>query len=49
LTGVVCHSDEFVGLNKYLSGNIILNDTAEVKLEDEMISELKEALFEKPK
>ena len=49
LTGVVYYSDEFVGLDKYLHGNIILNDTAEVKLVDEMVSELKEALFEKLK
>jgi hypothetical protein len=48
LTGVICYSDEFVGLEKYLSGNIILNDSAEVKLEDKMILELKEALFGKP-
>ena len=48
LTGVICYSDEFIGLDKYLSGYIILNDTAEVKLDDKMISELKKALFEKP-
>ncbi len=48
LTGVIGYRDEFIGLNKYLSGNIILNDSAEVKLEDKMILELKEALFRKP-
>ena len=49
LTGVIFYTDEFTGPNKYLSGNIILNATAEVKLDDQIISELKEALFEKPK
>jgi hypothetical protein len=48
LTGVICYGDEFIGLEKYLSGYIVLNDTAEVKLENDMISELKKALFEKP-
>ncbi len=48
LTGVVYYTNEFVGLNKCLNGNIILNATAEVKLEDQIISELKEALFERP-
>jgi hypothetical protein len=48
LTGVICYGDEFIGLEKYLSGYVVLNDTAEVKLEDDMISELKNVLFEKP-
>lgn len=48
LTGVICYGDEFIGLDKYLGGYVVLNDTAEVKLEDDMISELKNALFEKP-
>lgn len=48
LTGIVQFTDEFVGLNKYLSGGIILNATADVKLEDQMILELNEALFRKP-
>ena len=48
LTGVICYRDEFNGLNNYLSGNIILNDSAEVKLEDKMILEVEEALFRKP-
>jgi hypothetical protein len=30
LTGVVFYTDEFIGLNKYLNGDIILNASAEV-------------------
>jgi hypothetical protein len=48
LTGVVYYKDEFNGLNKYLDGDIILNPTAEVKLDEQTISELRKALFEKP-
>ena len=48
LTGVIYYTDEFDGLNKYFDGDIILNTTAEVKLNDQALFELREALFERP-